>query len=767
LPDGRADGSILAQEAPGESRGDVAGSKRIVVLVSGQGTNLQALIEAAADPAYGARVVLVVSDRPEAQGLERARRAGIRTAVVRLEDYPDRPAFDRAIRDAVAEAAPDVICLAGFMRILGPEFVHAFPNRIINTHPSLLPAFAGAHAVRDTLAFGVRVTGCTIHLVDEEVDHGPVLLQVAVPVEPDDDEQRLHERIKVQEHRLLPAAARMVAFGRVHLDGRRARLDPDPGHPPPAAATRPSEDDNVPNRHPIRRALVSVFDKRGLDRLAAVLRDAGVEVVSTGSTALELAGHGLAVTRVEELTGAPQMLGGRVKTLHPRVHAGLLADTRLPEHVAELEAAGIEPFDLVVVNLYPFEEAVADPATGEDLAIERIDVGGPTMLRAAAKNHASVAVVCDPADYGLVGEALAAGGTTMEQRRDLAARAFARSAAYDAAIAAWFVERAGAGEGEAELPAILPIGARRRLALRYGENPHQAAALYAAVQPGAPRPWGLAAASQLAGKELSYNNLLDSDAAMQLAAEYPERPFAVIVKHTTPCGAAWGATLADAYAAALEGDPVSAYGGIVGLSRPLDAATAQRIAEVFTEVIVAPGFDDEALAVLAGKKSLRLVKVDLDRPSRALALRSVAGGLLAQEPDLGRDDPTTWKLVCGAAPSDGVLADLELAWSAARHVKSNAIVLARGGRLVGVGAGQQNRVDSARIAVGKAGERAAGAAAASDAYFPFPDGLQVLAAAGVRAVVQPGGSVRDDEVTAAAIEGGVTMLHTGRRHFRH
>jgi phosphoribosylaminoimidazolecarboxamide formyltransferase/IMP cyclohydrolase len=740
--------------------------KRIVVLVSGHGSNLQALIDAGADPGYGARVVLVISDRPDAFGLERARAAGIPTAVVRLEDQPDRPAFDRAIRDAVAAARPDVVCLAGFMRILGPEFVRAFPDRIVNTHPSLLPAFPGAHAVRDTLAWGVRVTGCTVHLVDELVDHGPVLLQVAVPVEDGDDEQRLHERIKVQEHRLLPAAARLVAFGRVRLDGRRALLLPEPAGPP-AHAARPSEDEPVPDRRPIRRALVSVFDKQGLDRLAAALRDAGVEVVSTGSTALALEGHGLAVTRVEQLTGAPEMLDGRVKTLHPRVHAGLLADTTRAEHRAELEAAGIAPFDLVVVNLYPFEEAVAEAATPEELAIERIDIGGPAMLRAAAKNHASVAAVCDPADYDLVAEALAAGGTTLEQRRALAAAAFARSAAYDAAIAAWFAGR-DAAPGEApELPELLPVAARRRLALRYGENPHQAAAFYATVQPGAPRPWGLAAATQLAGKELSYNNLLDTDAAMQFAAEYADRPFAVIVKHTNPCGAAWGATLEEAYAGALEGDPVSAFGGIVGLSRPLDAATARRIAEVFTEVIVAPGFEPEALEALAAKKSLRLVRADLERPAGAPLLRSVAGGLLAQEPDLERDDPSGWKLVSGEPPAGELLADLELAWTAAKHVKSNAIVLARGGRLVGVGAGQQNRVDAARIAVAKAGERAVGAAAGSDAYFPFPDGLETLARAGVRAVAQPGGSVRDEEVTAAAVEAGITMLHTGRRHFRH
>jgi phosphoribosylaminoimidazolecarboxamide formyltransferase/IMP cyclohydrolase len=321
---------------------------------------------------------------------------------------------------------------------------------------------------------------------------------------------------------------------------------------------------------------------------------------------------------------------------------------------------------------------------------------------------------------------------------------------------------------EGELPAILPLSARRAQRLRYGENPHQQAALYVTTQPGALRPWGLAAAVQLAGKELSYNNLLDADAALALAAEYPERPFAVIVKHTNPCGAAWGTTLEEAYAGALEGDRVSAFGGIVALSRPLDGPTARRIAEVFTEVVLAPGFDDEAREVLAGKRSLRLLQIGLEQPAAApLELRSVAGGMLAQRPDRGRDDPAGWTLVTGEAPGPEVLSDLELAWTVAKHVKSNAIVLARDGRVVGVGAGQQNRVDSARIAAAKAGDRAVGAAVGSDAFFPFPDGLELLAAAGVRAVAQPGGSVRDAAVTAAAISAGITMLHTGRRHFRH
>jgi phosphoribosylaminoimidazolecarboxamide formyltransferase / IMP cyclohydrolase len=514
-------------------------------------------------------------------------------------------------------------------------------------------------------------------------------------------------------------------------------------------------------RLPVRRALVSVFDKEGLDRLAAALGAAGVEVVSTGSTAAVLEGHGLRVIRVEELTGFPEMLDGRVKTLHPRVHAGLLADRGRPEHRAALEAAGIAPFDLVVVNLYPFEDTVDGQGVDDALAVERIDVGGPAMVRAAAKNHAYVAVVCDPGDYRLVEAALAAGGTTLAERRDLAARAFARTAAYDAAVASWMGDRAGGQR----FPERLTVGGRLRQMLRYGENPHQAAAFYVAGGPGG--PWGLGAATQLAGKELSYNNLLDADAALALAAEHAERPFAAIVKHTNPCGAAIGATLEEAYAGALEGDPVSAFGGVVGLSRPLDAATATRIAGVFTEVVVAPGFDQQALAALAGKPSLRLLQVDPAMPAGRVAVRSVAGGLLAQEPDHGGDDPAGWSLQAGDPPGPELLADLALAWSVAGHVKSNAIVLARDGRVVGVGAGQQSRVDSVRIAVAKAGQRASGAAAGSDAFFPFADGVQALAAAGVRAVAQPGGSVRDAEVTAAAAAAGMAMLHTGRRHFRH
>jgi phosphoribosylaminoimidazolecarboxamide formyltransferase/IMP cyclohydrolase len=520
------------------------------------------------------------------------------------------------------------------------------------------------------------------------------------------------------------------------------------------------------DRKPIRRVLVSVYDKSGLTELAAALHDAGAEIISTGSTAGVIAGAGLPVTGVEQVTGAPEMLDGRVKTLHPRIHAGLLADLRNPDHAAQLDAAGIAPFDLVVCNLYPFEQTIAEPGATEAGSIEKIDVGGPSMIRAAAKNFGSVAVVADPADYPLVHRALASGGTTEAERRELAARAFARTAAYDRAIATWFAGDHSPGHEPAapgELPERMALAAERVQALRYGENPHQKAAFYAA---GPGNRWGLAAARQVAGKELSYNNLLDADAALAVAREFAGRPFAVIVKHTNPCGAAGGATLEEAYERALSGDPVSAFGGVVALSEPLDAATAERIKAIFTEVVVAPAILPEAVDVLKSKTSLRLVEVPLETPPSWVMIRSIAGGLLAQEADLVPPDPASWTLAAGPGAPDR-LGDLELAWRLVKHVKSNAIVLVNDGRLVGVGAGQMSRVESARIALAKAGDRVAGSVAGSDAFFPFPDGVELLAEAGVVAVAQPGGSVRDAEVNTAAEAAGVSMYHTGRRHFRH
>ena len=524
---------------------------------------------------------------------------------------------------------------------------------------------------------------------------------------------------------------------------------------------------------PIRRALISVSDKAGLLPLAHALAGHGVELVSTGGTARALREAGLAVIEVAELTGAPEMLDGRVKTLHPAVHGGLLARRDLPEHMDAIAARGIGPIDLLVVNLYPFADTLAAGA-GRDELIEQIDIGGPAMIRSAAKNHHGVAVLADPADYGALLDELAAhrGATTRALRRRLAARAFAATAAYDAVIAAWF---AGTDQGEA-LPETLTLALRRHEpALRYGENPHQAAALYV---PMGPHAAGVGQSAQVQGKALSYNNLADADAALELAAEFRDGPPAVvIVKHANPCGVAMAGTLAEAHRQALACDPVSAFGGIVAANRPLDEAAARAIVEVFTEVVIAPGADEAALAVFAGRKNLRLLLTGaLPDPARGgLMLRSIAGGILAQARDAGA--VTTMRVVTQRQPSAAEWADMRFAWTVARHVKSNAIVYAKDGATAGIGAGQMNRRDSARIAAAKAREaadtagwaepRTVGSAVASDAFFPFADGLLAAVEAGASAVIQPGGSIRDADVIEAANTEGVAMVFTDVRHFRH
>jgi len=506
---------------------------------------------------------------------------------------------------------------------------------------------------------------------------------------------------------------------------------------------------------PVARALVSCYDKTGIAELARALHERGVELVSTGSTAGVLREAGVPVTEVAEVTGFPECLDGRVKTLHPVVHAGILADRTDPAHVAELADLDIEPIDLVVVNLYPFADTVRSGAPDADV-IEMIDIGGPTMVRAAAKNHGSVGVVVDPDDYDEVLDELAAhGGLSAALRRRLASTAFQHTAAYDAEVAAWF-------QRDEDVPARFHLAVPRRQQLRYGENPHQRAGFYAADDAG-----GLAAAEQLHGKELSYNNLLDTDAAWGMATDLDD-PCVAIIKHANPAGFAIADDLATAYARALEGDPVSAFGGIVAANRPVDRQTAEQLIEVFTEVVIAPGYDDDALEVLRTKKNLRILATpDARRPGARREFRAVAGGVLVQDADTGPEPWGDWQVVTGVQPDPDTLADLRFAWIAAKHTRSNAIVLASGGQVVGVGAGQMSRVDSVRLAVERSGERHVGAVLASDAFFPFRDGPDAAAAAGIRAIVQPGGSVRDDEVVAAAEEHDIPMVFTGRRHFRH
>ncbi|MCC6498273.1 MAG: bifunctional phosphoribosylaminoimidazolecarboxamide formyltransferase/IMP cyclohydrolase [Propionibacteriaceae bacterium] len=514
---------------------------------------------------------------------------------------------------------------------------------------------------------------------------------------------------------------------------------------------------------PIRRALVSVYDKTGLVELGHALVESGVEIVSTGSTAATLAGAGLPVTPVEQVTGFPECLDGRVKTLHPHVHAGLLADLRLESHRTQLTELGIAPFELVVSNLYPFASTVASGADPDE-CVEQIDIGGPSMVRAAAKNHPSVAIITSPEQYPALTAALAAGGFSLAQRQALAAAAFVHTATYDVAVASWMGNVLTDSSGGDGFPAWVGGTWDKVGSLRYGENSHQRAALYRDGY----RAGGLATAEQLHGKEMSYNNYTDGDAAYRAAYDFAE-PAVAIIKHANPCGIAVGADIAEAHRLAHACDPVSAYGGVIATNRPISVAAARQIAEVFTEVVIAPGYEDGALEVLRAKKNLRLL-VAGSYPGGGVESRSITGGMLLQAADAidaPGDDPANWQLVSGDPADAATLADLEFAWRACRAVKSNAILLASGGASVGVGMGQVNRVDSCKLAVERAGDRAAGSVAASDAFFPFNDGPAILIDAGVKAIVQPGGSVRDADTIAAARAAGVTMYFTGTRHFFH
>ena len=519
---------------------------------------------------------------------------------------------------------------------------------------------------------------------------------------------------------------------------------------------------------PVRRALIAVSDKRGLVDLATSLVAAGVELVSTGGTGKAIADAGLPVTQVAEVTGYPEHLDGRVRTLHPAVHSGLLADLRLEHHETQLAELDIKPYELVVVNLYPFAETVASGA-GEAEVVEQIDIGGPAMVRASAKNHANVAVVVSPDRYDEIAAAVAAGGTTLAQRALLAREAFRHTASYDVAVASWIGSVVAPDQPAEESPFPAWVGGTwsKDADLRYGENSHQKAALFAS---NGGRP-GIAQAVQLHGKEMSYNNYVDADAAVRAAFDFDE-PAVAIIKHANPCGIAVASAdasdaIADAHRRAHECDPVSAYGGVIAANRTVTLAMAETVSGIFTEVLIAPAFEAEALELLTKKKNVRLLTLPEGFEATTVELKQVSGGLLLQQADRHFAPASEWTLAAGEPADEATLADLEFAWRACRAVKSNAILLASGGASVGVGMGQVNRVDSCKLAVERAGDRAAGSVAASDAFFPFADGLQILLDGGVRAVVQPGGSVRDDEVVAAAREAGVTMYFTGERHFFH
>ncbi len=753
---------------------------RLAVGVSGSGSNLRALQARIERGALDAAIALVFADRP-CPALDWAAEAGLETALLPglgSREPADRAAADAALATTLEAVGVDLVVLAGYMRVLGPAALGAFAGRILNVHPSLLPAFTGAHAVRDALAHGVAVSGVTVHLVDETLDGGPIVLQEAVAVLPGDDEATLHARLQAVEHRLLPHAVGLFLAGAIHVRGRQVAID----------ATAAAAGMAMP-----RRALLSVSDKSGLVPFAGGLAARGFELVSTGGTARALREAGLPVTDVAAVTGFPDMLDGRVKTLHPRIHGGLLADRRNAAHREALAAAAIEPFELVVVNLYPFAAAAERAARGEldlDGLVEEIDIGGPSLVRAAAKNHASVAIVTSPARYDAILAALGdEGSVPLGLRAALAVDAYRHTGAYDARIAEVLpceMDRAGIAlpdepglpRSEDPYPDTLVIGLEKVATLRYGENPHQPAARYR--RPGSTDADGPFATGEppLQGKALSYNNVLDASAAAALGRAL-HGPACVIVKHMNPCGAAERGSLAAAWEDALAGDPVSAYGGVVALTGPVDGPLAERLASIFLEIVVAPAFDADARAVLARKPNLRLV---IDRrlggaghpawPDRRGSFRTAGGAVLVTAPDTIADDPAGWACLTRRAPAEHERVDLDLAWRLVRGVTSNAIVLVRDGMLIGLGSGQTSRVDAARQAVEKArailgADRLVGAACASDAFFPFPDAVEACLAAGVSAFVQPGGSVRDAEATAVVDAAGATMLVTGTRHFRH
>ncbi|HLY14480.1 MAG TPA: bifunctional phosphoribosylaminoimidazolecarboxamide formyltransferase/IMP cyclohydrolase [Candidatus Limnocylindrales bacterium] len=755
---------------------------RIAVGVSGAGSNLRAVAAAAARGELGGSIVLVFADRP-CPAIDWAAEQGFETAILPapiLSDDAGRQAWDQALAQTLIAVRPDVVVLGGFMRVLGPATLAAFPNRVVNTHPALAPAFPGAHPVADALAHGAQLTGVTVHLVDATLDGGPIILQEGVTVLPGDDVEALHGRIQAVEHRLLPRAVALLLAGAVAVRDGRVTVDVER-----AEAAVP-----VP-----RRALLSVSDKRDLESFGRGLVGLEFELVSTGGTASALRAAGLPVTDVAALTGFPEMLDGRVKTLHPRVHGGILADRRRVDHRRQLAAAGIAPFELVVVNLYPFAAAAERPGISFNELVEEIDIGGPSLVRAAAKNHASVAVVTAPERYPAILAALAqSGGVPPGLRAALAVEAFRHTAAYDARIAATLPGRMA--EAGMELPdepglpgasdpypASLTIGLDKVETLRYGENPHQAAARYRVPGSGAADGPFASGAPPLQGKALSYNNVLDASAAAALARAL-DGPGCVIVKHTNPCGAAERPSLLEAWQAALAGDPVSAFGGVVALTGAVDAVLAEALAAIFLEIVVAPAFEPEALAILARRPNLRLVVDPVLGRSRAGgsaeagsndplgSIRTAGGAVLVTSRDDRVDDPAGWTVATTRPPTAAERLDLDLAWRLVRGVTSNAIVLVHERRLVGLGSGQTSRVDAARQAVAKAqaisgADSTLGAACASDAYFPFPDGVEVCLAAGVAAFVQPGGSVRDADAIGVADAAGATMVLTGVRHFRH
>ncbi|MCT0197271.1 bifunctional phosphoribosylaminoimidazolecarboxamide formyltransferase/IMP cyclohydrolase PurH [Lactobacillus helveticus] len=710
---------------------------KIAILASGNGTNFEVLTKKFQAGEIPGTEALMFCNHPNAPVIKRAQRLGIPYETFSVKECGSKQAYEARLLKVLKEYKIDFIILSGYLRVVGSTILNEYPDSIVNLHPALLPKYPGLNSIARAFADYQRglidKTGVTVHFIDARLDHGPIIAQKAVPIYPDDTEETLETRVHETEHELFPMAVSEVIQTRMKRGNK------------------------------VKRALVSVSDKTNLVPFVKGLVENHYEIISTGGTKKKLDEAGIRTISVEEITGFPEILDGRVKTLNPYIHGGLLAERDKPEHMKTLEKLNIHTIDLVCVNLYPFKQTIEKPNVELADAIENIDIGGPSLLRAASKNYASVTVVTDQADYDRVLKEITENGdTNLKTRAELAAKVFRTTAAYDALIAEYLTKQTGL-----EDPEKLTLTYDLKQKMRYGENSHQKAWLY---EDALPKKFSVLQAEQLHGKKLSYNNIKDADEALRAIREFQAEPTVVAMKHMNPCGIGRGKTLEEAWDRAYEADSISIFGGVIALNRQVDLATAKKMHKIFLEIVIAPGFDDDALAVLEKKKNIRLLQLDFlheNEPVRYETV-SVMGGLLMQEQDVLNENVADWKCVTDVKPTEQQLKTMMFALKAVKHTKSNAIVVANNERTLGVGAGQPNRIDSAKIAVKHAGEAIDNTAVmSSDAFFPFGDCVEYAGKHGIKAIVQPGGSVRDQESIESANKYGIAMVFTGYRHFRH
>ncbi len=710
---------------------------KIAILASGNGTNFEVLTKKFQAGEIPGTEALMFCNHPNAPVIKRAQRLGIPYETFSVKECGSKQAYESRLLKVLKEYKIDFIILSGYLRVVGSTILNEYPDSIVNLHPALLPKYPGlnsiARAFEDYQRGLIDKTGVTVHFIDARLDHGPIIAQKAVPIYPDDTEETLETRVHETEHELFPMAVSEVIQKRMKRGNK------------------------------VKRALVSVSDKTNLVPFVKGLVENHYEIISTGGTKKKLDEAGIKTISVEEITGFPEILDGRVKTLNPYIHGGLLAERDKPEHMKTLEKLNIHTIDLVCVNLYPFKQTIEKPNVELADAIENIDIGGPSLLRAASKNYASVTVVTDQADYDRVLKEITENGdTNLKTRAELAAKVFRTTAAYDALIAEYLTKQTGL-----EDPEKLTLTYDLKQRMRYGENSHQKAWLY---EDALPKKFSILQAEQLHGKKLSYNNIKDADEALRAIREFQAEPTVVAMKHMNPCGIGRGKTLEEAWDRAYEADSISIFGGVIALNRKVDLATAKKMHKIFLEIVIAPGFDDDALAVLEKKKNIRLLQLDFSHENEPVRYEtvSVMGGLLMQEQDVLNENVADWKCVTDVKPTEQQLKTMMFALKAVKHTKSNAIVVANNERTLGVGAGQPNRIDSAKIAVKHAGEAIDNTAVmSSDAFFPFGDCVEYAGKHGIKAIVQPGGSVRDQESIESANKYGIAMVFTGYRHFRH